>query len=80
MIAELIKELALALQVKPNLWVMPQWMLQLGGALMGKSATVDRVCGNLQVDISKARELLGWQPPISLREGLNRAASDVKTS
>lgn len=30
-------------------------------------------CGNLQVDISKARKLLGWVPPVSVDEGLRRA-------
>jgi len=27
----------------------------------------------LQVDISKARSLLGWVPPVSVEEGLRRA-------
>jgi hypothetical protein len=30
---------------------------------------VQRLCGNLQVDISKARSLLGWVPPVSVEEG-----------
>ena len=30
-------------------------------------------CGNLQVDISKARSVLGWVPPVSVEEGLRRA-------
>jgi nucleoside-diphosphate-sugar epimerase len=28
--------------------------------------------GWLQVDISKARHLLGWAPPITVEEGLRR--------
>ncbi len=35
---------------------------------------VQRLCGSLQVDIEKTRRLLGWTPPISLDEGLRRAA------
>jgi nucleoside-diphosphate-sugar epimerase len=31
------------------------------------------LCGNLQVDMSKARSLLGWVPPVSVEEGLRRA-------
>ena len=34
---------------------------------------VQRLCGNLQVDISKARSLLGWLPQTSVDEGLRRA-------
>ena len=41
--------------------------------LRGKSDAVRRLCGNLQVYISKARNLLGWLPPVSVDEGLRRA-------
>ena len=34
---------------------------------------MQRLCGNLQVDISKARSLLGWVPPVSVEQGLRRA-------
>jgi nucleoside-diphosphate-sugar epimerase len=51
----------------------PVWALQAGATLLGKGAAVQRLCGNLQVDISKARSLLGWVPPMSLEEGLIRA-------
>lgn len=78
--AQLIKELATVLNVRPNLWTVPQWMLELGGALLGKRAAVERVCGNLQVDISKARKLLDWRPPVSLQKGLRRAAEGVNNS
>jgi nucleoside-diphosphate-sugar epimerase len=40
--------------------------------LLGKGDVVQRLCGNLQVDISKARSLLGWVPPVSVEEGLRR--------
>jgi nucleoside-diphosphate-sugar epimerase len=34
---------------------------------------VQRLCGNLQVDVSKARSLLGRVPLLSVEEGLKRA-------
>ena len=40
---------------------------------LGKGDAVQRLCGNLQVDISKARKLLGWVPPVSVAEGLKAA-------
>ena len=43
-------------------------------AAMGKQDVAQRLCGSLQVDIEKTRRLLGWTPPISLDEGLRRAA------
>ena len=50
----------------------PVWVLQTGALLLGKGDVVQRLCGNLQVDISKARSLLGWVPPASVEEGLRR--------
>jgi nucleoside-diphosphate-sugar epimerase len=32
----------------------------------------------LQVDISKARTLLGWVPPVSVDEGLRRTVAGLK--
>ena len=48
--------------------------------MLGKTDTVERLCGNLQVDISKARNVLGWTPPISVEEGLRRAVDGMKKS
>ena len=42
--------------------------------MLNKSAVYQRLSVSLQVDISKTRELLGWTPPISVDEGLRRAA------
>ena len=36
---------------------------------------VERLCGSLQVDITKAREVLGWKPPLTVDEGLARVAA-----
>ena len=51
----------------------PAAVLMAGATLLGKRETARRLCGSLQVDISKTRELLGWTPPISVDEGLQRA-------
>jgi len=33
-----------------------------------------RLCDNLQVNITKVREVLGWTPPVSVDEGLRQTA------
>ncbi len=38
--------------------------------LLGQGAIGQRLCGSLQVDISKNERLLGWKPPYSVAEGL----------
>jgi nucleoside-diphosphate-sugar epimerase len=48
----------------------PVWALQAAASAVGKGAAVQRLCGNLQVDISKARTLLGWLPVVTMDEQL----------
>jgi nucleoside-diphosphate-sugar epimerase len=72
---ELVRGMAQAAGVPARLLPVPVWALQAGASLLGKGDAVQRLCGNLQVDISKARNLLGWVPPVSVQEGLRRAMS-----
>ena len=64
---------AAAAGVPARVLPVPVWALQAGASLLGKGDAVQRLCGNLQVDMSKARSLLGWLPPVSVEEGLRRA-------
>ena len=72
---ELVRGLARAAGVSARLLPVPVWALQAGAALLGKRDAKQRLCGNLQVDISKARNLLGWVPPVSVDEGLRRTVA-----
>jgi len=70
---DLIRRMARAMNRPARLLPVPVWALQAAALLLGKGDAVQRLCGNLQVDISKARTLLGWNPPISVDEGLRLA-------
>ena len=72
---DLIRRMARAMNRPARLLYVPVWALQAGASLLGKGDAVQRLCGNLRVDISKARTLLEWNPPISVDEGLRRAVS-----
>ncbi len=69
---DLVRAMAQAAGMPDRLWSVPVWALKTAGVLLGRGDAVQRLCGNLQVDISKARDLLGWVPPVSLQEGLRR--------
>ena len=71
---ELLRCCAEALGVKARLLPVPQNMLEVSAALLGKRDIAQRLCGNLQVDISKARTMLGWAPPFSVADGLKATA------
>ncbi|OGB50166.1 MAG: hypothetical protein A2503_18450 [Burkholderiales bacterium RIFOXYD12_FULL_59_19] len=70
---ELVRGMAQAAGVPARMLSVPVWALQAGAKLLGKGDAVQRLCGNLQVDIAKARRLLGWVPPVSVEDGLRRA-------
>lgn len=72
--ADLIRRLAHALGRPARLLPVPVWLLQAGAALLGKRHAAQRLCSSLQVDISKARQLLGWMPPLTLDEGLKKVS------
>jgi nucleoside-diphosphate-sugar epimerase len=71
---ELLRGCADALGVKARLLPVPQRLIEVCAALLGKRDVAQRLCGNLQVDISKARTLLGWTPPVSVADGLKATA------
>ena len=73
---DLVRGLAQAAGLEARLIPVSPGVLEFVGACLGKRDQIQRLCGNLQVDISKARRELGWTPPISISEGLRRAIAD----
>ena len=72
--AELLRRSAGALGRPARLFNLPPALLKLGARLMNKPGIYQRLCGSMQLDISMTRQLLGWNPPVSVAEGLRRAA------
>ena len=70
---DLIRRMARAMNRPARLLPVPKSMLMAAATMLGKRDMAQRLCGSLQVDISKARALLGWNPPVSVDEGLRRA-------
>jgi nucleoside-diphosphate-sugar epimerase len=71
---ELLRRLGFALDKPARLLPVPASLLKAGAALLGRRDIAQRLCESLQVDISKARNLLGWYPPVSVDEGLRLTA------
>ena len=76
--ADLIRRMANAMDRPARLIAVPVWLLHMLGKLMRKSGAIQRLCGNLQVDISKTETLLDWKPIVDVDEGLRRAAVQWK--
>ena len=75
---ELLRGCAAALGVRARLLPVPEKLVEIFATLIGKGDVARRLCGNLQVDISKASTLLDWAPPISLADGLKATAQGMK--
>jgi len=71
---ELLQRMAAGLGKKAWLIPVPSFILEWGARLVGKQAITQKLCGSLQVDISKARDLLDWKPPVSVDEALRKTA------
>lgn len=69
---ELLRTLALAAGVPSRLLSISPWILRMAGALFGKKDALVSLTGDLRVDISKARRLLGWTPPMSPMQGMQK--------
>lgn len=70
---ELLQRVAGVLS-KPSwrLLPVPHKFLETGLEMVGKRDLAKRLCGSLQVDISKAKKLLNWVPPVSVNKGVQK--------
>lgn len=74
---ELLRRMGQAMNRPARLIPVPASLLMQAAALLGKGDVAQRLCGSLQVDIEKTRTLLGWQPPLTLDQGLKKAAEGL---
>ena len=63
--------------IKAWLVPVPVSIMTLFAKLLGKGDMANRLFGSLQVDSSKARDLLGWEPVITMDEQLAKIAKDI---
>lgn len=69
-ISTLLRKVAHAAGRPSRLLPVPLSMLRAAASLTGKRVEADRLLGNLQVDATKARTLLGWRPVVTLDQQL----------
>jgi nucleoside-diphosphate-sugar epimerase len=72
--SQLLRKLGSALGRPARLLPIPSVLLRLAALALGRKAIAQRLCGSLQVDISKNYRLLTWKPPISVDKALQDTA------
>ena len=72
---QLLANMTTALGVPNRLIPIPSQWFTAVAKLIGKPEISQRLCGSLQVNISKTKELLSWQPPYSSAESMKKTAN-----
>jgi nucleoside-diphosphate-sugar epimerase len=72
----LLQRMARAMATSSRLIPVPAGLIKAVAALLGRGDIAQRLCGSLQVDISKTKERLQWQPPVSVDTALRRTAEE----
>jgi nucleoside-diphosphate-sugar epimerase len=71
---ELVTRIAKSLNRPPRLVALPPDVLYAAGRILGRRDSVERLAGSLQVDCSRIKRELEWQPPHSMEDGLLETA------
>jgi nucleoside-diphosphate-sugar epimerase len=69
---ELLKRTAAAMNTKAFLLPIPESWMRFFAKILGKQDLADRLLGSLQVDSSKAFDLLDWKPVTTMDEQLKK--------
>jgi len=72
---DLVRAIAVAYGIKPKLIAVPVFLFKLLGIVTRKQKAISRLLGSLQVDSSKIRHDLNWQPPYTVAAGLAEMVS-----
>ena len=73
---DLIRHLATAMGKSVNIFPFPLSILKFGGYCLGFKSEMDRLLGSLQVDIEYTKEVLDWEPPLSVVEGFKKMVQE----
>ncbi|MFH1900881.1 MAG: NAD-dependent epimerase/dehydratase family protein [Candidatus Omnitrophota bacterium] len=77
---DLIRMIAHAMGKKAVLFSLPHGILKALCKIAGKGEEVEKLTGSLLVDSSKIRNLLGWNPPFTIEEGVKETVRVVMFS
>jgi nucleoside-diphosphate-sugar epimerase len=72
--AELLRRMGKALGKPVRNIPIPGSLLRAGLRMVGKGDWVDKLFGDLKVDISETKRILGWKPKVTMGEELERTA------
>ena len=73
---ELVQYLKQGMGKKAHFIYIPQPLMKLGAACIGKSKLYEQLFESLEVDTTKAQKLLGWTAPLSTQQAILQAGQN----
>lgn len=73
--ANLIQLIAEVMEKKARLMPFPKTFLTIIGKVTGKMGEIERLTSSLCVDSNKIKNTLNWEPPFSLKEGIQETVN-----
>ena len=77
-IRDVIQGLAKGMERKARLFYLPETFLRIPLKLLKREEILEKIIGSLQLDISSIKKTLGWSPPISTAEGLEKTGRSFR--
>lgn len=76
---DLARKIGTAVKRPARLISVPTALLRLAGAIAGKREMIERLCGTLELDVTRTMTVLGWRPRRSFESSLSEidAHSDI---
>lgn len=75
-VSDLIKMVSNHMGIQPILFKIPSSFIERIAALIGRRDISQRICGYLQVDITRTCRLLDWSPPIKVNDALKETVKN----
>ena len=75
---ELVRAIAVALDVRPRLWRVPPPLLTTLATIAGRRSAARRLTESLAIDDARIRRSLGWKPPLTMADELERLAASLR--
>lgn len=73
---ELLRSLTIASGNTSRLIPVNVTFLRFFASMLGKSSNIDKLAGDLQIDMNHVKDTLQWNPPLTFKEGVSRCFSD----
>lgn len=67
---ELLRRIGHLMNKPARLLPIPQILLSLAATVVGRKEIFERLCGSLELNINKTKDLLDWKPQVSVNEAL----------